>query len=110
MEVVVRVVSGKWSSLSDDEVDGLARLMMPVICEEWDSSSPRLHSSVIYERLVEDGEEIPDWAMADALDRLNGWFITPYISRRPSHVESEAAEFRKHGDMTVGDVNGDFCG
>lgn len=102
-------MSGKWSGLPDHETEELARLAMYAICEEWDPSDPGLPSSVVYERLVAEGVEVPDGAMADALDRLEGWLIEPYIGRRPPYDEAGMAEFRRHGAMTIGRVNRDFC-
>lgn len=103
-------MSGRWSGLPDDEIEELARLIMAVVCEEWDPASPTAHSSVVHERLVAEGVEVPDWAMADALDRLKGWFVTPHLGGANPNVEEEAADFRRHGGVAIGAVNADFCG
>ena len=60
-------------------------------------------SSVVFTRLIEEGVDPPDYAMHDALKRLNGWFITPYLSRRSDD------QVRVHGGMSIRGVNTDLC-
>ncbi len=103
-------MSGRWSGLPDDEIEELARLMMAVVCEEWAEGERPLRSSVVRERLIEEGIEVPDWAMADAFELLKGWLITPRLGGANPHVEGEAAEFRAHGGLMIGAVTTDFCG
>lgn len=103
-------MSVKWSGLPDDEIEELARLMMAVVCEEWPDARPLLESSVVHERLVAEGIQVPDWAMADAFDRLRGWFLTPYLGGANPHAEDEAGAFRRHGGLKIGGVSGEFCG
>jgi hypothetical protein len=99
----VRVSEGYRSGLSEDEVKELTREVMAVICREWPRSRPSLDSSVVYTRLIEEGVDPPDYAMRDALNRLNGWFISPYLGRRSDD------QIRVHGGMSIGGVNTDLC-
>ena len=91
------------SSLSEEEVEELARKVMDVICREWPRLRGSLDSSVIYTRLIEEGVDPPDYAMCDALKRLDGWFITPYLGRRSED------QIRVHGGMRIGGVNTSLC-
>jgi hypothetical protein len=91
------------SGLSEEEVEELARQVMAVICREWARLRPSLDSSVVYTRLIEEGVDPPDYAMRDALNRLNGWFIRPYLGRRSDD------QVRAHGGMSIGGVNTDLC-
>ncbi len=91
------------SDLSEDEVEELARKIMAAICQEWPRARPSLDSSVVYARLLVEGIDPPDYAMHDALKRLDGWFITPYLGRRSDD------EIRVHGGMRIGGVNTSLC-
>jgi hypothetical protein len=83
------------SSLSEAEVEELARKVMDVICREWPRLRGSLDSSVIYTRLIEEGVDPPDYAMCDALNRLDGWFIRPYLGRRSED------QIRVHGRLGI---------
>jgi hypothetical protein len=83
------------SSLSEAEVEELARKVMDVICREWPRLRGSLDSSVIYTRLIEEGVDPPDYAMCDALNRLDGWFIRPYFGRRSED------QIRVHGRLGI---------
>jgi hypothetical protein len=91
------------SGLSEDEVEELARKIMAVICREWPRSKSSLDSSVIYARLLVEGITPSDYAMHDALKRLDGWFITPYLGKRSDD------EIRVHSGMRIGSVNTSLC-
>ena len=91
------------SGLSEDEVEEVARKVMTTICREWPRSRPSLDSSVVYARLLVEGVDPPDYAMHDALKRLDGWFLTAYLGRR------SADEIRVHGGMRIGGVNTSLC-
>ncbi len=91
------------SGLSEAAVEGLARRVMVAICREWPRSKGSLDSSVVYTRLMEEGVQPPDYAMCDALKRLDGWFITPYLGRRSED------QIRVHGGMRIGGVNTSLC-
>jgi hypothetical protein len=98
-----RVSEGYRSVLSEDEVEELARQVMAVICREWPRSRGSLDSSIVYARLIEEGVDPPDYAMRDALNRLDGWFIRPYLGRRSDD------QIRVHGGMSLRGVNTDLC-
>lgn len=91
------------SGLSEDEVEELVREVMATICQEWPRAQPELDSSVIYTLLLAEGIDPPDYAMHDALTRLDGWFITPHLGRRSDD------EIRVHGGMRIGSVNTSLC-
>jgi hypothetical protein len=50
-----------------------------------------------------EGVDPPDYAMHDALNRLDGWFITPYLGRRSDD------QIRVHGGMSLRGLNTDLC-
>jgi hypothetical protein len=97
------VSEGYRSGLSEDEVEKLARQVMTVICREWPRSRGSLDSSVVYTRLIEEGVDPPNYAMRDALNRLDGWFIRLYFGRRSND------QIRVHGGMSLRGVNTDLC-
>jgi hypothetical protein len=101
---VSRRRDARWSGLSEAAVEGLARRVMVAICREWPRSEGSLDSSVVYARLVVERAELPDYAMHDALKRLEeGDFIATYPGRRSDD------EVREHGGMTIGSVDTNFC-
>jgi hypothetical protein len=105
---VVRVSrrrNARRSGLSEAAVEGLARRVMVAICREWPRSKGSLDSSVVYARLVMERAELPDYAMHDALKRLeeNELIIAP-----PSEIRSDD-EVRAHGGMTIEGVDTNFC-
>jgi hypothetical protein len=104
-------LSGRWSGLPADEIEELARLVMIVVCEEWsEAEEPGLGSADIRERLVREGIEVPDYALADVFERPEGWFLR-LCPREPNpDVEAEARDFRLHGGVTVEAVEADLCG
>jgi hypothetical protein len=54
----------------------LARLVVTILCEEWfEAKEPVLESAVVHERLVREGLDVPDYALADVFERLEGWFV-----------------------------------
>jgi hypothetical protein len=104
---VVRVSrrrNARRSGLSEAAVEGLARRIMVVICQEWPRSRGSLDSSVVHARLVVEGAELPDYAMHDALKRLEEKdLIAAYLGRRSD------VEVRAHGGMTIEGVDTNFC-
>jgi hypothetical protein len=104
---VVRVSrrrNARRSGLSEGAVEGLARRIMVVICQEWPRSRGSLDSSVVHARLVVEGAELPDYAMHDALKRLEEKdLIATYLGRRSDD------EVRAHGGMTIEGVDTNFC-
>jgi hypothetical protein len=104
---VVRVSrrrNARRSGLSEAAVEGLARRIMVVICQEWPRSRGSLDSSVVHARLVVEGAELPDYAMHDALKRLE----EKDLIATPSEIRSDD-EVRAHGGMTIGGVDTNFC-
>jgi hypothetical protein len=95
---VVRVSrrrNARRSGLSEGAVEGLARRIMVVICQEWPRSRGSLDSSVVHARLVVEGAELPDYAMHDALKRLEEKdLIAAHLGR------CRDDEIRAHGGMT----------
>ena len=108
MAEVVRVSrqrNARRSGLSEAAVEGLARRVMVAICREWPRSKGSLDSSVVYaRRLVVERAELPDYAMHDALKRLEEKdLIATYLGRRSDD------EVRAHGGMTIEGVDTNFC-
>jgi hypothetical protein len=93
------------SGLPEDAVEELVRQVMAVICKEWPRSRGSLDSSVVHARLVVEGAELPDYAMHDALKRLEEKDL---IIATPSEIRSDD-EVRAHGGMTIGGVDTNFC-
>jgi hypothetical protein len=77
---------------------------MVVICREWPRSKGSLDSSVVYARLLVERAELPDYAMHDALKRLE----EDLIIALPAEIRSDD-EVREHGGMTIGGVDTNFC-
>jgi len=100
---VSRQRNARRSGLSEAAVEGLARRVMVVICREWPRSKGSLDSSIVYARLVVERAELPDYAMHDALKRLEEKdLIATYLGGRSDEV-------RAHGGMTIGGVDTNFC-
>jgi hypothetical protein len=101
---VSRQRNARRSGLSEAAVEGLARRVMVAICREWPRSKGSLDSSVVYARLVVERAELPDYAMHDALKRLEEKdLIATYLGRWSDD------EVRAHGGMTIGGVDTNFC-
>jgi hypothetical protein len=101
---VSRQRNARRSGLSEAAVEGLARRVMVAICREWPRSKGSLDSSVVYGRLVEERAELPDYAMHDALKRLEEKdLIATYLGRQSDD------EVRAHGGMTIEGVDTNFC-
>jgi hypothetical protein len=102
---VSRQRNARRSGLSEEAaVEGLSRRVMVAICREWLRSKGSLDSSVVYARLVVERAELPDYAMHDALKRLEEKnLIVTYLSRRSDD------EVRASGGMTIGGVDTNFC-
>jgi hypothetical protein len=100
-EEVRRVRQGR-SVLSQDELKDLIRAIRNVICDEWPKTH-QLSSETIYERLVEQGVTVPDYAMDDAFNSYLGSLVSP-VFHRPSEQE-----IRQHGGVVIGGVNELLC-
>ncbi len=96
------------SNLSEDEVDELARKIRDIVCEERPSLENKLESSVIYYRLLEEGIDLPDYAMHDALHRLKGWCIRHFLGG-PQNPNVDTEAVRRHGGITIVSVVPESC-
>ena len=83
----------------------MARRVMVAICREWPRSKGSLDSSVVYAGLLMERAELPDYAMHDALKRLEekDLIIATYLGRRSDD------EIRAHGGITIEGVDTNFC-
>jgi len=82
----------------------LAEKVREVICQEWEGAAGSLQSAVIYQRLLEEGVEVPGYQMSAILNafRVGGLITAPL---RPQSEE----EVRKHGDLLIRGVSPDLC-
>jgi hypothetical protein len=86
----------------------LAEKVREVICEEWQGQGGSLYSAVIYQRLLEEGVEVPPYQMSAVLNAFKvGSLIT--ASLRTQREEEEEEEVRKHGDFLIKSVHSDLC-
>ncbi len=77
--------------------------IVDVLCEEWEKARPGiLQSETIYERLVAEGEEVPDGAIDEVLTALKN---TGAIGAAGMH-DTEAV--RKHGAWAISKVRTDM--
>ena len=85
----------------------LADKVREAICEEWREGTAvgsSLESAVVYQRLLEDGVEVPGYQMSAILNALKvGGLIT--IPLRPQSEE----EVRRHGDLLIRGVSPNLC-
>ena len=89
------------------DVRGLAQKVREVICQEWRegaAAAGSLESASVYQRLLEEGVEVPGYQMSAILNAFRvGGLIT--VSFRPQSEE----EVRKHGDLLIQGVSVDLC-
>ena len=96
------------SSLSEDEVEELARKVLGIVCDEEPSLGNKLDSSAIYDRIIEEGVELPDYALHDAFDRLRR--LITYFLGGPQNPGVDVETVRRHGGITiVGVSDPDLC-
>ena len=80
---------------------GLETRVKEIILEEWERRGP-FESEVIYNRIIEEGWEVPDYYLRDLLYRfLNALGMINFTFRRPRSEEAN----RKHGDIKIRNVN-----
>ena len=82
----------------------LAERVRQVICEEWQGAGGSLQSAVVYQRLVEEGVEVPGYQMSAI---LNAFKVGGLITAPPGPQREE--EVRKHGDLLIQGVSSDLC-
>jgi hypothetical protein len=82
----------------------LAEKVRKVICEEWQGAGGSLYSAVIYQRLLEEGVEVPGYQMSAVLNafKVGGLVAAPLRSQREEDV-------REHGDFLITSVHSDLC-
>ena len=87
-----------------DDTRELAEKVREVICEEWQGAERSLESAVVYQRLLEEGVEVPGYQMSAILNafKVGGLITAPPGSQREEDV-------RKHGDLLIRDVRSDLC-
>jgi hypothetical protein len=82
----------------------LAEKVREVICEEWQGAGGSLYSAVIYQRLLEEGVEVPGYQMSAILNSFKvGGLIT--ASLRTQREE----DVREHGDFLITSVHSELC-
>ena len=82
----------------------LAEKVREVICEEWQGAGGSLYSAVIYQRLLEEGVEVPGYQMSAILNAFKvGSLLT--ASLRTQREE----EVREHGDFLITSVHSALC-
>ena len=82
----------------------LAEKVREVICEEWQGAGGSLQSAVVYERLLEEGVEVPGYQMSAILNAFKGGGL---ITAPPGSQREE--KVRKHGDLLIRGVSSDLC-
>jgi hypothetical protein len=83
----------------------LAERVRQVICEEWQGAGGSLQSAVVYQRLLEEGVEVPGYQMSAI---LNAFKVGGLIAASLGPQREEVA-VRKHGDLLIRDVRSDLC-
>ena len=87
-----------------DDARELAEKVREVICEEWQGSGGSLYSGVIYQRLLDEGVEVPSYQISAVLNAFKvGDLIT--ASLRTQREE----DVREHGDFLITSVHSDLC-
>jgi hypothetical protein len=88
-----------------DVAQVLAEKVREVICEEWQGVGDSLQSVVVYQRLLEEGVEVPDYQMSAI---LNAFKVGGLITAPPRPQREE--DVRKHGDLLITGVSPNLCG
>ncbi len=83
----------------------LAERVREVICEEWQGAGRSLESAVVYQRLLEEGIEVPGYQMSAI---LNAFKVGGLITAPPKPQQREE-DVRKHGDLLIRGVRSDLC-
>ena len=87
-----------------DNARELAEKVREVICEEWQGAGGSLQSAVVYQRLLKEGVEVPDYQMSAI---LNAFKVGGLITAPPALQREE--DVRKHGDLLIRGVSSDLC-
>jgi len=100
---------GYRSGLSEGEVEELARRIMRFVCDERPSLGNKLPSSAIHDWLREDGIELPDYAMHDALDLIKGMITYPLGGAQNLDDPADDEAVHRHGGITIVGVDTGLC-
>jgi hypothetical protein len=87
-----------------DNARELAEKVREVICEEWQGAGGPLESAVVYQRLLEEGVEVPNYQMSAI---LNAFKVGGLITAPPGPQREE--DVRKHGDLLIRGVSSELC-
>ena len=90
--------------MSEKYVSGeLREKLIAIICEESPEPGKDLQSATIYERLINEGVEVPERAMSEILLHLanNNWIK---LTVEPGDPENAARDYVEHGRITIHDV------
>jgi hypothetical protein len=87
-----------------DNARELAEKVRLLICEEWQGAGGALYSAIIYQRLLEEGVEVPGYQMSAV---LNAFKVGGLISASPRIQREE--DVREHGDFMIMNVHSDLC-
>jgi hypothetical protein len=82
----------------------LAEKVRQVICAEWQGAGGSLQSAVVYQRLLEEGVEVPAYQMSAI---LNAFKVGGLIAASVGAQREE--EVRKHGDLLIRGVSSELC-
>ena len=93
-----------WVTTNAHDASELAERVREVICEEWQGAGGSLESAVVYQRLLEEGIEVPGYQMSAI---LNAFKVGGLITAPPGSQREEAV--RKHGDLLIRSVSSDLC-
>jgi hypothetical protein len=90
--------------MTEEYVSGeLREKVIAIICEESLRPGEYLESATIYERLMNEGAEVPERAMSEILLHLaNNNQIK--LTVKPGDPSDEASNHVQHGRMTIHDV------
>ncbi len=82
----------------------LAERVREAIWEEWQGVGRPLESAVVYQRLLEEGVEIPGYQMSAI---LNAFKVGGLITAPPGLQREE--DVRRHGDLLIRGVSSELC-
>jgi hypothetical protein len=83
----------------------LAEKVREAICAEWQGAGGSLQSAIVYQRLLEEGVEVPSYQMSAILNAFRvGGLIAASVS-----PQREEEEVRKHGDLLIRGVSSELC-
>jgi hypothetical protein len=87
-----------------DNARELAEKVREVICEEWQGAGGSLQSAEVYQTLLKEGVEVPNYQMSAI---LNAFKVGGLITAPPGPQREE--DVRKHGDLLIRGVSSELC-